>query len=75
MAAALPELPYACGLGTLSLMEADVTHEPLKPQDGFIPVRDVAVDDGLLEEFAVTGERRDWWLDRIRRTHGLLEQG
>lgn len=75
LAAALPELPYACGLGTLSLMEADVTHEPLKPQDGFIPVRDVAVDDGLLEEFAVTGERRDWWLDRIRRTHGLLEQG
>lgn len=75
LAAALPELPYACGLGTLSLMEADVTREPLKPQDGFIPVRDVAVDDGLLEEFAVTGERRDWWLDRIRRTHGLLEQG
>ncbi|MDN5700470.1 MAG: o-succinylbenzoate synthase, partial [Kocuria sp.] len=75
LAAALPELPYACGLGTLSLMEADVTREPLKPQDGFIPVRDVAVDEGLLEEFAVTGERRDWWLDRIRRTHGLLEQG
>lgn len=72
LAAALPELPYACGLGTLSLMEADVTHEPLKPQDGFIPVRDVAVDDGLLEEFAVTGERRDWWLDRIRRAHAVL---
>lgn len=72
LAAALPELPYACGLGTLSLMEADVTREPLKPQDGFIPVRDVAVDEGLLEEFAVTGERRDWWLDRIRRAHAVL---
>ena len=72
LAAALPELPYACGLGTLSLMEADVTREPLKPQDGFIPVRDVAVDDGLLEEFAVTGERRDWWLDRIHRAHAVL---
>lgn len=72
LAAALPELPYACGLGTLSLMEGDVTREPLKPQDGFIAVRDVAVDEGLLDEFAVTGERRDWWLDRIRRAHAHL---
>lgn len=72
LAAALPELPYACGLGTLSLMEADVTREPLTVQDGFIPVRDVAVDQGLVDEFAVTGERRDWWLERIRRTHAHL---
>lgn len=72
LAAALPQLPYACGLGTLSLMEADVTREPLKPRDGFIPVRDVAVDKGLLAEFAVTGDRRDWWIDRIRRAHTLL---
>ena len=72
LAAALPELPYACGLGTLSLMDADVTREPLKPQDGSIPVRDVAVDQDLVAEFAVTGERRDWWLDRIRRTHAVL---
>lgn len=72
LAAALPELPYACGLGTLSLMEADVTREPLKPQDGNIAVRDVAVDHDLLAEFAVTGERRDWWLTRIRRTHAQL---
>ena len=72
LAAVLPELPYACGLGTLSLMKADVTREPLKPQDGFIAVRDVAVDHDSLAEFAVTGERRDWWLDRIRRTHAQL---
>src|SRR5690606_24242366 len=29
LAAALPELPYACGLGTLSLLEGDVTRDPL----------------------------------------------
>lgn len=74
LAAALPELPYACGLGTLSLMETDVTHEPLTVQDGFIPVRDVAVDQGLVEEFAVTGERRDWWLERIEGAYGVLLQ-
>ncbi|WP_369060912.1 o-succinylbenzoate synthase [Kocuria rhizophila] len=72
LAAALPELPYACGLGTLSLMTADVTAEPLRPVDGFLPVRDVAVDEALLAQHAVTGERRDWWLDRVRRTHALL---
>ncbi|GAA4687626.1 o-succinylbenzoate synthase [Kocuria gwangalliensis] len=72
LAAALPELPYACGLGTLSLMAADVTRKSLKPQEGHIPVRDAAVDQDLLAEFAVTGERRDWWLDRIRRTHAVL---
>ena len=70
--AALPELPHACGLGTLSLMAADVTAEPLRPVDGFLPVRDVAVDEALLTEHAVTGERRDWWLDRVRRTHAVL---
>ena len=72
LAAALPELPYACGLGTLSLMEADVTAEPLRPVDGHLPVRDVAVDEALLAEHAVTGERRDWWLERVRRTHAVL---
>ena len=28
LAAALPELPYACGLGTMSLLAGDVTAEP-----------------------------------------------
>ncbi|MGN6523546.1 MAG: o-succinylbenzoate synthase, partial [Actinomycetes bacterium] len=34
LAAALPELPYACGLGTVSLLDGDVTPEPLLPVDG-----------------------------------------
>ena len=28
LAAALPELPYACGLATLQLLDGDVTAEP-----------------------------------------------
>ena len=48
LAAALPELPYACGLGTVSLLAADVTRDSLVPDDGAIRLRDVAADPGLL---------------------------
>ena len=34
LAAALPELPYACGLATVQLLGADVVAEPLLPVDG-----------------------------------------
>ena len=34
LAAALPELPYACGLGTMSLLAGDVTADPLTPEAG-----------------------------------------
>lgn len=39
LAAALPELPYACGLGTAALLAADVVADPLLPVDGRITVR------------------------------------
>ncbi len=71
LAAALPELPYACGLGTVSLLAADVTRDPLIPDDGAIPLRDVTADPDLLAEYAAAPERRDWWLDRLRRVHTL----
>lgn len=72
LAAALPELPYACGLGTVSLLAADVTRDSLVPDDGAIRLRDVHADPGLLAEHAATPERRDWWLDRLRRVHAVL---
>ncbi|RKO25402.1 O-succinylbenzoate synthase [Pseudarthrobacter phenanthrenivorans] len=72
LAAALPELPYACGLGTVSLFESDITVDPLVADDGGIRLRDVAADAGLLERYAASPERRDWWLARLRRVHALL---
>jgi o-succinylbenzoate synthase len=73
LAAALPELPYACGLGTVSLFESDVTTDPLVADDGAIRLRDVTADAGLLEQYAASPERRDWWLARLRRVHALLQ--
>lgn len=72
LAAALPSLPYACGLGTVSLFASDVSLDPLVADDGAIHVREAVADPGLLEEYAASGERRDWWLDRLRRVHGVL---
>jgi O-succinylbenzoate synthase len=73
LAAALPDLPYACGLGTVSLLAGDVTLDSLVPDDGAIRLRDVVADPGLLDEFAAPPDRRDWWMERLRRVHGHLQ--
>ncbi len=72
LAASLPELPYACGLGTLSLMDGDVTGEPLLPDGGALAVRDVPVSEELMDRYAAAPDRRQWWLDRLERVYGQL---
>ena len=52
LAAALPELHYACGLATASLLAGDVTRDPLEPRDGALRVRAVAPDPDLLERYS-----------------------
>lgn len=51
LAAALPQLPYACGLATLSALPGDVTLAPLVPVDGVLRVRPVAPDAELLARY------------------------
>ncbi|MFT3797212.1 o-succinylbenzoate synthase [Microbacterium sp.] len=72
LAAALPDLPYDCGLGTASLLAADVTAQPLRPDAGSLPVGRVEPDPALLREHAASADRRDWWLARLQRCHRLL---
>lgn len=71
LAASLPELPYACGLGTGTLLERDVVSPGLKPQDGRLPVGLVAPEPEHMSAVELHGPRRQWWLDRIRRVHAL----
>jgi O-succinylbenzoate synthase len=52
LAAALPELPYACGLATALLLTADVTRTPLAPERGVLRVRTVKPDADLLARYA-----------------------
>ena len=72
LAASLPELPYACGLGTLSLMSGDVSEKPMLPDGGALAVRDVPVSEDLLERWAAAPDRRRWWLERLERVYGRL---
>ncbi|QUX31290.1 o-succinylbenzoate synthase [Nocardiopsis akebiae] len=53
LAAALPELPHACGLATMQMLTADVTADPLLPENGFLPVRPVTVDEASLRAVEV----------------------
>jgi O-succinylbenzoate synthase len=70
-AAALPQLRHACGLGTGGLFVDDVA-EPLVPVDGYLPVGPVAPDPARLDALAVSGERRQWWIDRVRACYPFL---
>ena len=72
LAAALPELPYACGLATTSLMAADVVRESLDGRGGSLPVGAVQPDAELVAALAAPAGRRDWWLRRLERCAVLL---
>lgn len=72
LAASVRDLDYDCGLGTASLLAADVTRDPLLPRDGAIDVRRVTPDPALLDRYAADEERTAWWLARLERCHDLL---
>ncbi|MGY1749156.1 o-succinylbenzoate synthase [Modestobacter sp. SYSU DS0511] len=59
LAAALPELPFACGLATVALFTADVASEPLLPVDGALPVTR-SVPDRLAATTADPETERRW---------------
>ncbi|MBP2319890.1 O-succinylbenzoate synthase [Kibdelosporangium banguiense] len=70
LAAALPELDFACGLGTLTLLAGDVVAEPLLPVDGYLTVREPGPP---IEGFEASEERSEWWHDRLARVTRLLK--
>jgi O-succinylbenzoate synthase len=52
LAAALPDLPWACGLGTAALLAADVVADPLLPVRGVLAVRRPQPEPDLLARYA-----------------------
>lgn len=70
LAGALPELDFACGLGTRSLLKGDVTSAELSPVDGWLPVPSTAPEPDLLEAWQADPAVEASWrarLDRVRR--------
>jgi O-succinylbenzoate synthase len=72
LAAALPELPYACGLGTVALLENDVVADPLLPSGGFLTVCQVDPDPDLLAAAQADEETTDRWQQRLIAVSGEL---
>jgi O-succinylbenzoate synthase len=70
LAAALPELPYACGLATVQLLERDVVTDPLLPVDGELPVRVPTVDESLL---GADPDRVAHWEARLAEVRALRQ--
>jgi len=72
LAAALPDLPYACGLATSQLLVHDVVAEPLLPVDGALPVRRPEPDAAAFAAAEADPDTRDRWLARYARLADVL---
>jgi len=72
LAAALPELPFACGLGTVELMAGDVMEDSLVPLAGSIALRDLMIEPDLLARWQAPRDRQQWWRDRVSHCHQRL---
>ncbi|MGW6935098.1 o-succinylbenzoate synthase [Lentzea sp. NPDC054927] len=73
LAAALPQLDYACGLATLQLFEGDVTSDSLTPVDGYLPVLTKSPVPDRIEGFE-SDARTKAWTDRYDRVLSKLSR-
>jgi O-succinylbenzoate synthase len=73
LAAALPELPFACGLATVQLLGEDLAAEPLLPVDGALLVRRPEVDEGMLSRLSASPDRVANWEARLAEVRALRQ--
>lgn len=66
LAAALPTMHYACGLGTGQLLNADIASLPIV--EGKMAVKTVVPEPKLIEKYSISPDRLDWWRARVRET-------
>ena len=83
LAARLPKLPYACGLGTVTLFESELVDNPLIPAAGELAVPVTMTEDGeqisapepnpdLLDRHRAPEDRQHWWRQRVESAHQVL---
>jgi O-succinylbenzoate synthase len=73
LAAALPELPYACGLATVQLLTDDLVADPLLPVDGALPVTRPTLDPAALERLTASPDRVAHWRRRLGEVETLRQ--
>ena len=85
LAAQLPQLPYACGLGTITLFESELVDSPLVPEAGAIrvPLADTGQGERitaptpnpeLVQRCRAPETRQQWWQQRVRAAHQVLSR-
>ena len=74
LAASLPKLDYACGLGTAALLAADVVEEPLIAVSGEIPVGRPIPSERLLNQYQAAEDVTEWWLERLADCYEYLDR-
>ena len=75
LAAALPELPFACGLNTVRLLADDLVAEPLVAVDGALPVSALDVAPAALERRRAPDAVAAFWQARLVQTRALTTAG
>lgn len=71
LAAALPELPHACGLATVQLLTGDVVDASLLPVDGALPVVRPRIAQARLDALAAAPERVAHWESRLAEVRAV----
>jgi O-succinylbenzoate synthase len=66
LAGALPELDFACGLGTVSLLATDVVAESLRPLGGWLPVPTAPPKPVTMTAVTADEDTTRRWHDRLR---------
>jgi len=69
LAARVPKLDYACGLGTSALFNQDIGDIPI--MNGAIKATNYPMDLERIERYELKGERLEWWRNRISRIWNL----
>jgi O-succinylbenzoate synthase len=72
VASLLPSLPYACGLGTVALIEGDPTRSPLVSMNGELEVRRPEPDPMLLARWRPDRDRAAEMLRKVRSAAQVL---
>jgi o-succinylbenzoate synthase len=72
LAAALPELSYACGLATGQLLIADVTSDPVMPVEGSLGVRAAAPEPDTVMAVAMAPADLGTWHQRLAAAYVAL---
>jgi O-succinylbenzoate synthase len=74
LAAALPDLPYACGLATAAMLSRDLTATPMAPVEGRLAVRRVEPDPGLVAAARADSDTDTRWRQRLAACAGALDR-